>query len=136
MSFYHGPVLFLTGRGLFFLSLQYFPIIMFIINVAWGKSKCILFKYIFFLWPYQGGHLTFLWELINEIINKTNRKRKSKNTQKCSFLNVCCALMFWVSLCCSVCLFLYEAFCHGAHKLDMSTLFTTFYLWISLYILH
>ena len=37
-----------------------------------------------------------------------------------------------VLLCCSACLFLYGPFCHGALKLDMSTLFTTFFLWKSL----
>jgi len=30
------------------------------------------------------------------------------------------------------CVFLYGQFCHGAHKLDLSTLFTTFFLWTSL----
>jgi len=29
-------------------------------------------------------------------------------------------------------MFLYGPFCHGAHKLDLSTLFKTFFLWISL----
>ena len=35
-------------------------------------------------------------------------------------------------LCCSVCLFLYGAFCHVAHKLDISTLITTFFSLTSL----
>jgi len=35
-------------------------------------------------------------------------------------------------LCRSVCLFLYRPFCHGALKLYISTLFTTFFLWTSL----
>jgi len=35
-------------------------------------------------------------------------------------------------LCCSVCLFLYAQFCRVALTLDMSTLFTTFFLWTSL----
>jgi len=30
------------------------------------------------------------------------------------------------------CVFLYGPFCHGAHTLDLSTLFTTFFLWTSL----
>ena len=30
------------------------------------------------------------------------------------------------------CVFLYWPFCHGAHKLDLSTLFTTCFLWTSL----
>jgi len=34
--------------------------------------------------------------------------------------------------CCSVYLFVYRPFCHGALKIDMSTLFTTFFLWTSL----
>ena len=29
------------------------------------------------------------------------------------------------------CVILYGPFCHGAHKLDLSTLFTTFFLWTS-----
>jgi len=29
------------------------------------------------------------------------------------------------------CVFVYGPFCHGAHKLDLSTLFTTFFLWTS-----
>jgi len=32
------------------------------------------------------------------------------------------------------CVFLYGPFCHGAHKLDLSTLFTTFFLWTSPFI--
>jgi len=47
-------------------------------------------------------------------------------------LNVCCILVFYVFLCCSVCLLLYRPFCHGALKLDIFTLFTTFFLWTSL----
>jgi len=31
-----------------------------------------------------------------------------------------------------LCVFLYGPFCHGAHKIDVSTLFTTFFLWKSL----
>jgi len=38
-------------------------------------------------------------------------------------------------LCCSVFLFVYGPFRHGALKLDMSTLFTTFFLWTSIYII-
>jgi len=30
------------------------------------------------------------------------------------------------------CVFLYGPFCHGAHKPDLSTLFTSFFLWTSL----
>ena len=40
-------------------------------------------------------------------------------------------LMFCMSLCCSVCLFLYGPFCHSALKIDLSTLFTAFFLWTS-----
>jgi len=40
-------------------------------------------------------------------------------------------LLFWVVT------FLYGSFCHGFHKLDLSTLLTTFFLWTSLpFILH
>ena len=48
------------------------------------------------------------------------------------FLNVCCVLVFYVFLCCSVCWFLYGPFCQGALKLDISTLFATFFHWTSL----
>jgi len=44
------------------------------------------------------------------------------------FLNVCSVLVFYMFLCCSVYLFLYGPFFHHALKLDMSTLFTTFFL--------
>ena len=44
------------------------------------------------------------------------------------FYNVCCVLVF-TFLCYYVCLFSYWPFCHGALKLDMSTLFTTLFLW-------
>jgi len=52
--------------------------------------------------------------------------------QKSVFLNACCAFVFYVFLCCSVCWFLYKTFCHGALKLDISTKFTTTFLWTSL----
>jgi len=52
------------------------------------------------------------------------------NTNKLLFLNVCCVLVYAV-FCCVPCV-LYGPFCHGAHKLDLSTLFTTFFLWTSL----
>jgi len=58
-----------------------------------------------------------------------NPKKKHKNS---FFLNVCCALVFYVFLCCSVCWFLYGPFCHGALKLNISTVFITFFLWTSL----
>ena len=50
-----------------------------------------------------------------------------KHNQNSFFLNVCCVFVFYVVLCCSVCLFLYLPFCHGALKLDLSTLFTTLF---------
>jgi len=55
------------------------------------------------------------------------RRSKGRKTQKVVFLNVCYVLVFYVILCCSVCLLLYEPFCHGAHKLDMSTLLHHFF---------
>jgi len=45
---------------------------------------------------------------------------------------VCCVMVFYVFLCRSVCWFLYGSFCHGALKLDISKLFTPFFLWTSL----
>jgi len=46
--------------------------------------------------------------------------------------NITWHLVFYVFLCCSVCWFLYGQFCHGTLKLDISTLFTTFFFWTSL----
>jgi len=63
----------------------------------------------------------FIWHYLRNSVFKAK-------TQKNIFsLNVCCVLVFCVSMCCSVCWFLY-----GALKLDMSALSTTFFLWISL----
>jgi len=46
-------------------------------------------------------------------------------------------MVFYVFLCGYVCWFLYGAFCHGALKLDISTLFTTFFpLQLFNFILH
>jgi len=56
-------------------------------------------------------------------------KRIIWKTQKCFFLNVCCVLVFCLFLYCSVCWFLYGPFCHGTLRIDISTLFTTFFLW-------
>ena len=46
--------------------------------------------------------------------------------------------LFWMSVasCCSMWMFLYGPFCHGALKLDMPTLFTTFFLLTSLQFLY
>ena len=55
-----------------------------------------------------------------------------QNPKNTFILNVSCVLVFCVIMCRSVCLFLYGSFCHGVLKLDMSTLFTTFFLWTSL----
>jgi len=49
---------------------------------------------------------------------KENKKIKNRKT-------------LYVFLCRSVWLFLYGPFCHGALKLDISTLFTTFFIWTS-----
>jgi len=62
---------------------------------------------------------------------------QTEKHKKCFFLNVCCVLVLCLFLCCSMCLFLYGPFWHGALKLDISTLFTKFFLWTSLqFILH
>jgi len=59
-----------------------------------------------------------------------NKNQKNRKTHKSYFfmsvasLFTPCFVMF--------CVFLYGPFCHGAHKLDLSTLFTTFFLWTSL----
>ena len=41
-------------------------------------------------------------------------------------------MVFYVFLCRSVCWILNGPFCHGALKLDICTLFTTFFIWTSL----
>jgi len=58
--------------------------------------------------------------------------KKLQIQKKWIFFNVCCVLLFYAFLCCSVCLFVYGPFCHGDLIFDMSTLFTTFFLWTSL----
>jgi len=66
---------------------------------------------------------------------KIKKTRKNpKNTKNIYFLMSVaslytpCFVMF--------CVFLYGPFCHGAHKLDFSTLFTTIFLWTSLPFIH
>jgi len=44
----------------------------------------------------------------------------------------CCVMVFYVCLCRSVCWFLYGPCCHCALKLDISSLFTTFFFGTSL----
>ena len=59
------------------------------------------------------------------------KKRKIRNTQTIVFFWMPVASWCSTCFCCSVCfvcLFVYGPFCHGAFKLDMSTLFTTFFL--------
>ena len=41
-------------------------------------------------------------------------------------------MVFYVFLCRAVCWFVYGPFCYGALKLDIFTLFSTFFLWTSL----
>jgi len=58
-----------------------------------------------------------------------SQNENSDNENWADFLlNVCCVLVFYVFLCCSVNWFLYAPFGHGALKLGISTLFTTFLL--------
>jgi len=58
-------------------------------------------------------------------------KRKSKNT-KTSFSEFLLRLGVLRVLYCSVCFSVYGPFCHGVLKLDMSTSFTSFFLWTSI----
>ena len=88
--------------------------------VAWVE-RVNVFDY-HFLWPYLGGNLTFLGELILRNI-KTNLKSK---THTKVYLECLLRPVVLCVLCCSMCLFLYGPFCHGAIKLDQSRLFTTF----------
>ena len=56
-----------------------------------------------------------------------NKNQKNRKTQKIvislCLLRLCLLRVWWFSV------FLYRPFCHGAYKLDLSTLFTTFFLW-------
>ena len=53
-------------------------------------------------------------------------KQRPKNTKNSYFLM---SVASWYTPCFVMfCVFLYGPFCHGAHKLDWSTLFTTFFL--------
>ena len=58
------------------------------------------------------------------------RNYKYKKIPKNTFFNS--FFLNFLFLCCSVCLFVYTPFCHVSLKVDMSTLFTTFFLWTSL----
>ena len=67
--------------------------------------------------------------LSNWKLKKKIRKIRKKHKNSCFLMSVAslytaCFVMF--------CAFLYGPFCHGAHKLDLSTLFTTFFLLTSL----
>jgi len=57
-------------------------------------------------------------------IRKIENSKNSYFFMSVASLYTSCFVMF--------CVFLYGPFCHGAHKLDLSTLFTTFFLWTSL----
>ena len=46
-------------------------------------------------------------------------KNRPKNTEIVFFLNVCCVLVFYMLLYCSVCFYVYRPFCHGALKIDI-----------------
>jgi len=92
------------------------------------KEVCHSLKLVLSHWPYQGSYSTFL----GETIKKKENKNPKTHTHTCFFLNVCCVLVFYVFLCCSVCWFLYGPFCHGALKFDVCSLFATLFLWISL----
>jgi len=92
-------------------------------------------------WPFGLAHFwkkiqkirtsTFFWRSPLSNWKLTIKKQKNpKNTQKKLFLYVCCVFVYSVFV--MFCVFLYGPFCHGAHKLDLSTLFTTFVLWTSL----
>ena len=58
------------------------------------------------------------------------KKKHWKNTKNSYFLISVASL--YTPCFVKFCVFLYGPFCHGAHKLDLSTLFTTFFLWTSL----
>jgi len=59
------------------------------------------------------------------------KNRKIRKTQNNSYFLMSVATLY--TLCFVMfCVFLYGPFCHGAHKLDLSTLFTTVFLWASL----
>jgi len=84
-----------------------------------------------FHWPYKGGYSTFLEKSFKWLKIENKNNRKIRKTQKNNYflmsvasLYTPCFVMF--------CVFLYGTFCHGAHKLDLSTLLTTFFLWTSL----
>jgi len=75
-------------------------------------------------------NMTYLHCLQHSILNISSiyiavsnyfRRIDPKSTKNTFFLNVCCVLVFYVFLCCSVCWFLYRPFCHCALKLDIST---------------
>jgi len=77
---------------------------------------------------YETGDLTIELHLNRELhILKKIQKNTNNIFSEC-LLRLCVLRV----LCCSLCLFVYRPYCHGALKLDMSTLFTTFVLWTSI----
>jgi len=85
-----------------------------------------------FHWPYQGGNLTFIWRSpLSNWKLKIKNPIKIRKTQKVliskSLLRVCLLRVLWYFVC-----FFYGPFCHGKHKLYLSTWFTTIFLWTSL----
>jgi len=107
------------GKWLCFYSLQ----------LRW-KSRLLLYAI-------SSTALTFHTSSSNNLKplkQKTFLTEKHQNKMVSFWMPVasCCFSCFF---CCSVCLFVYGAFCHNALKLDMSTLFTTFFPWILKFIL-
>ena len=75
-------------------------------------------------WPYQGVNYTFIGKIICEIINKNKIIKKQSEKHKTIVCSECLLRVIYV-----FCVVLCVGFCHGAIKLDTSTLFTTFFLW-------
>ena len=61
-----------------------------------------------------------------------NHKQYQKTATKIIYSDGLLRLLGLRVFYCSMCLFLYGPFCHGVLKLDLSTLFTTFFLRTSL----
>jgi len=91
------------------------------------------------LWPGKMTNSTCLGWIIVKIwnINRNGKTPKHTTTKKPTTVFSKCLFRLFVLCvsCCSKNLFLYGPFCHSALKLDISTLFATFFLWTSFIIL-
>ena len=107
-------------------------------NMRWGSISCTRLQKCYCQYVsaviFVCRVLSFELELYCICVNKL--KKKLQLLMSYSYLYFIIDTQFFclisVASWCSTCWFVYVQFCHGSLKLDMSTLFTTFFLWTSL----